>query len=92
MRMRNMLFHPLLQFDYEEFVSQELSKGTAFSNVEVLKVRNLVNHRPLPPQSEDYSKLRISITTVEPPNNGQVGGEHFVHSSEVLPLSTLFHC
>ena len=36
--------------------------------------------------------------TVEPPNNGQVGGEHFVHysevvpSSEVLPLSTLIHC
>ena len=27
--------------------------------------------------------------TVEPPNNGHGGDEHFVHCSEVLPLSTI---
>ena len=27
------------------------------------------------------------LTTVEPPNNGQVGDEHFVHYSEVVPSS-----
>ena len=26
-------------------------------------------------------------TTVEPPNNGHIGDEHFVHCSEVVPSS-----
>ena len=60
--MRN-VFHSLckLQFDYEEFLSQELSKGTAFSKVEVLKVRNLIIAIPLSPQSEDYCKLSYQV-------------------------------
>ena len=31
-------------------------------------------------------KLHI-VYTVEPPNNGHVGDEHFVHCSEVVPSS-----
>ena len=27
------------------------------------------------------------VYTVEPPNNGRFGGEHFVHCSEVVPSS-----
>ena len=27
------------------------------------------------------------LATVEPPNNGHIGGEHFVHCSEVVPSS-----
>ncbi|CAI8018593.1 hypothetical protein GBAR_LOCUS11265 [Geodia barretti] len=51
------------EFDYEEFLSQELSKGTAFSKVEVLKVRNLIIPIPLSPQSEDYyADLLYGIT------------------------------
>ena len=29
----------------------------------------------------------IDMYTVEPPNNGHVGDEHFVHRSEVVPSS-----
>ena len=31
-------------------------------------------------------------TTVEPPNNGQVRDEHFVHCSEVVPSSEVEMC
>ena len=31
--------------------------------------------------------IYILYTTVEPPNNGHVGDEHFVHCSEVVPSS-----
>ena len=34
-----------------------------------------------------YSILVGSYNTVEPPNNGQTGDEHFVHCSEVVPSS-----
>ena len=27
----------------------------------------------------------VKVYTMEPPNNGQVGDEHFVHCSEVVP-------
>ena len=29
----------------------------------------------------------MAVYTVEPPNNGQVGDEHVVHCSEVVPSS-----
>ena len=34
-----------------------------------------------------YIHTYIYIRTVEPPNNGHVGNEHFVHCSEVVPSS-----
>ena len=40
-----------------------------------------------------YANTQVSIfhvvcrTTVEPPNNGHIGDEHFVHCSEVVPYS-----
>ena len=42
-----------------------------------------------------YMYMYMNVYTVEPPNNGHGGDEHFVHcsevvpSSEVLPLSTI---
>ena len=35
--------------------------------------------------------LPQEMSTVEPPNNGHVGDEHFVHSSEVVPSSEYGH-
>ena len=29
----------------------------------------------------------LQVTTVEPPSNGHIGDEHFVHCSEVVPSS-----
>lgn len=46
----------LSQFDYEEFLTQQLEKGEIFSLLEVLKVRNLKIPLPLTPQMEDYCK------------------------------------
>ena len=31
--------------------------------------------------------MEVNVTTVEPPNNGHVGDECFVHCSEVVPSS-----
>lgn len=45
-----------MQFDYEEFLNQQLEKGEIFSLLEVLKVRNLKIPLPLTPQMEDYCK------------------------------------
>ena len=36
-----------------------------------------------------YVTLETLLYTVEPPNNGQVGDEHFVHCSEVVPSSVV---
>lgn len=44
------------QFDYEEFLYQQLERGEIFSSLEVLKIRNLKIPLPLTPQSEDYCK------------------------------------
>ena len=30
---------------------------------------------------------QVYVYTVEPPNNGHIGDEHFVHCSEVVPSS-----
>ena len=36
--------------------------------------------------NEHYTIKAIDVpTTVEPPNNGHVGDEHFVHCLEVVP-------
>ena len=35
----------------------------------------------------NVSREGASGSTVEPPNNGHSGGKHFVHYSEVVPLS-----
>ena len=32
-------------------------------------------------------KCSPHVYTVEPPNNGHIGDEHFVHCSEVVPFS-----
>ena len=34
-----------------------------------------------------HQNVRVWPNTVEPPNNGHVGDEHFVHCLEVLPSS-----
>ena len=31
--------------------------------------------------------MYVHVYTVEPPNNGHIGDEHFVHCSEVVPSS-----
>lgn len=51
------------QFDYEEFLNQQLEKGEIFSLLEVLKVRNLKIPLPLTPQMEDYCKQRFTMSS-----------------------------
>ena len=41
----------------------------------------------------DRQKYQLPTrNTVEPPNNGQVGDEHIVHCSEVVPSSEVEIC
>ena len=41
----------------------------------------------IPPSKHTYIELEYHTYTVEPPNNGHGGDEHFVHCSEVVPSS-----
>ena len=46
-----------MQFNYEDFLYEQMEKGETFSSLEMLKVRNLKIPNPLTPQKEDYCKL-----------------------------------
>ena len=46
-----------MQFDYEDFLFQQLERVEIFSNLEMLKIRNLKINLPLNPESETYCKV-----------------------------------
>ena len=56
---------------------------TVLLRTTLLHFGELLSHKlllSLPRVTPDYR-----MTTVEPPNNGHIGDEHFVHCSEVVP-------